>query len=137
LTSKRTVKQSQHPWYDVLHELEMEMLDPLVRGNARRLDELLRNDFVEFGSSGRVYHKKMLMDMLVHEQHAKVAIRDFAVKEISADAALITYRTVGSAGQEARRSSIWTRRAGRWQMVFHQGTRIPNSWAFRPGPSSI
>jgi hypothetical protein len=107
-----------------------------VRGKKRRLNELLSDDFVEFGSSGRVYDKKMLIDMLVHERHAEVAVRDFAIREIAADVALVSYRTVGSAGQEARRSSIWTQQNGRWQMTFHQGTRIPNSWVSRPGTTA-
>lgn len=128
MSGVRRIRTSKHPWYDELHELEMQILDPKVRSNPAKLELLLRNDFVEFGSSGRVYHKNMLIDMMVHEQHASVNIRDFAVRELGTDAALITYRSVGGAGKEARRSSIWTRTAGRWQMVFHQGTRIAHGW---------
>ena len=126
----RKISADEHPWYEELHTLEMEILDPKTRGNPVRLDLLLQSDFVEFGSSGRVYHKNMLIDMMVNEQHAPVLIRDFAVRELSEVAALVTYRTVGQAGQEARRSSVWVNRAGRWQMVFHQGTRIPGSWSW-------
>lgn len=137
LTPNRRDDQIDHPWLEHLRELELELLDPVVRGNQRRLNELLSDEFMEFGSSGRVYDKKMLVDMLVHERHAKVAVRDFALREIAADVALVSYRTVGSAGQEARRSSIWTREGGKWQMLFHQGTRIPNSWVSPLGPTSI
>ena len=90
--------------------------------------ELLRDDFIEFGSSGRVYEKRMLIDMLAKEEHAEVVIRDFAVRQLAPETALVTYRSVGQSGQEARRSSIWVREAGTWRMAFHQGTRIPNSW---------
>jgi len=117
-----------HRWQAELHDLEMEVLSPETRGDPRRMGELLRDDFIEFGSSGRVYQKSMLIEMLTHEQHARVLIRDFAVREIADQAALVTYRTVGQAGQEARRSSVWVRTERRWQMVFHQGTRLPNSW---------
>ncbi len=109
--------------------MEMEVLDPKTRGNPERLGLLLGNDFVEFGSSGRVYHKDMLIDMMVNEQHAAVLVRDFNLRELSSESALVTYRTVGQAGQEARRSSVWVLRADCWQMVFHQGTRIPGSWS--------
>ena len=126
----RRINTGEHPWYDELHKLEMEVLDPKTRGNPDRLDLLLRSDFVEFGSSGRVYHKNMLIDMMVNEQHAPVLIRDFNVRDLAGQAALVTYRTVGQSGQEARRSSVWVLRAGRWQMVFHQGTRIPGSWSW-------
>ncbi len=117
-----------HLWHDELQELELEMLSPEARSDPKRMGALLRDDFLEFGSSGRVYEKSMLIDMLTKEEHARVLIRDFAVREISSDAALVTYRTVGQAGQEARRSSVWVRSEGGWQMLFHQGTRLPNSW---------
>lgn len=119
---------SAHRWQEELHDLEMEMLSPETRGDPSRMNELLRHDFIEFGSSGRVYEKSMLIDMLNREEHAPVLIRDFAVREIAADAALVTYRTVGQTGQEARRSSVWVRSGGGWSMIFHQGTRLPNSW---------
>lgn len=121
-------KGQDHRWQAELHQLEMEVLSPATRGDSARMGELLRDDFIEFGSSGRVYQKSMLIEMLIREEHARVLIRDFAVREIAEDAALVTYRTVGQAGQEARRSSVWVKSDGRWQMVFHQGTRLPNSW---------
>ncbi|MEA1904163.1 MAG: DUF4440 domain-containing protein, partial [Actinomycetota bacterium] len=113
---------------DELHGRELEMLDPLTRSDPRRMKELLRDDFVEFGSSGRVYEKRVLIDMLAKESHAEVLIRDFSVRELAPSTALVTYRSVGQSGQEARRSSIWVKEADEWRMVFHQGTRIPNSW---------
>jgi hypothetical protein len=117
-----------HRWQAELHDLEMELLSPEARGNPKRMGEILGDDFIEFGSSGRVYHKSMLIEMLTQEEHARVLIRDFAVRELGDEVALVTYRTVGQTGQEARRSSVWVRTGGGWQMVFHQGTRLPNSW---------
>ncbi len=123
----RYAKRS-HRWQDELEELELELLDPESRRDAGRVRELLSDDFIEFGSSGRVYEKRMLVEMIAKEERAKVLIRDFAVRELSESVALVTYRTVGQAGQEARRSSVWVNDGGKWKMVFHQGTRIPNSW---------
>lgn len=115
---------SQHPWFDVLRTKEMELLDPEVRSDPGRVGELLHDDYLEFGSTGRVYNKRMLLDMLEGERQAKVDIREFAVRQLSADTALVTYRTVGQSGQEARRSSLWIRMDEVWKMAFHQGTRI-------------
>ena len=117
-------KTRQHPWFHILRTKEMELLDPDVRSDPRRVRALLHDDFLEFGSTGRVYNKKMLLDMLSGEKGGEVAIREFAVRQLSSDTALVTYRTVGDSGQEARRSSIWVRVDGVWQMNFHQGTRI-------------
>lgn len=102
----------------------MELLDPDVRADPVRVRELIHDDFVEFGSTGRVYNKRMLLDMLKGERHAEVVIREFAVRQLSADTALVTYRSVGEGGQEARRSSVWIRTDGSWKLAFHQGTRI-------------
>ena len=120
--------EARDPWHDTLHGLEMEILDPVVRSDPTRMSQLLRDDFIEFGSSGRVYAKEMLIDMITREEHARVVIRDFSVRPLAPDTALVTYRSVGQAGQEARRSSVWVKMGDDWQMVFHQGTRIPNSW---------
>jgi hypothetical protein len=120
--------EDRDPWHDTLYGLEMELLDPVVRSDPTRMSQLLRDDFIEFGSSGRVYAKTMLIDMIAHEEHARVVIRDFAVRPLAPDTALVTYRSVGQSGQEARRSSVWVKLGDDWQMVFHQGTRIPNSW---------
>jgi hypothetical protein len=114
----------QHPWFHVLRSKEMELLDPDVRSDPVRVRELLHDDYLEFGSTGRVYNKKVMLDMLKGERQSPVVIRDFAVRQLSADTALVTYRTVGQSAQEARRSSVWIRTDGEWRMAFHQGTRI-------------
>jgi len=104
------------------------MLDPDVRSDPGRVRDLLHDDFLEFGSTGRVYNKKVLLDMLKHERPSTVVIRDFAVRQLAPDTALVTYRTVGQSGQEARRSSVWIRQDGVWRMAFHQGTRIAKGY---------
>lgn len=117
-------QRRQHPWFDVLRNKEMEILDPEVRSDPTRVRDLLHDDFIEFGSTGRVYNKRILLDMLRDERPSAVVIRDFTVRQLSSDTALVTYRSVGQSGQEARRSSVWVRQDGAWRMAFHQGTRI-------------
>ena len=118
----------RHRWYNELRDKELELLDPGTRGDAKRLASLLRDDFIEFGSSGLIYEKESLIEMIADETPAPVVIRDFMVRQLADNTALVTYRSVGQSGQEARRSSIWIRGASGWQMAFHQGTRIPNTW---------
>jgi len=124
VTDSSDAREKRHPWFDELCALETEILDPSVRADPSRLDLLLADEFVEFGSSGRVYRKEMLIDMMTSESSAEVAMKDFEIRPLSPSAALVTYRSVGGAGREARRSSVWVMREGRWEMVFHQGTRI-------------
>lgn len=123
----RRIGDRQHPWFKELYELEQELLSPAVRSDRRRLDDLMRDDFIEVGSSGRIYEKWLLIDMMVNEAHGTVVLRDFAVRDILANVGLTTYRSVGNAGQ-TRRSSLWVKEFGRWRMVFHQGTRLPDKF---------
>jgi hypothetical protein len=69
-----------------------------------------------------------MIELMLGEAPGDVIIRDFTVHPLSDDTALVTYRSIGISGQEARRSSIWVEVGDRWQLRYHQGTRVPNSW---------
>ena len=45
------------------------------------------------------------------------------VAEIAPDTFVLTY-TLRQPGRVTRRATVWRRRAGRWQAVFHQGTVV-------------
>ena len=112
-----------------LRHLEEQLLQPQVRASRERLAELLADDFIEFGSSGKVFDKKKVIAGLAKETSTKLSLSKFAVTMLADNIALVTYRAARSAGRGRRpvqslRSSIWRLREGDWQMVFHQGTRI-------------
>ena len=116
-----------------LQSLEEQLLSPEGRASSRLIGDLLAEDFQEIGSSGDVFGKREVLEGLaeesggghVYERHAS----DWSVRVLSADVALVTYRvtrkdlTEDSAAASLR-SSVWVLRGGRWQMVFHQGTRL-------------
>jgi hypothetical protein len=52
---------------DELLELEQRLLDRSVRGSPQAVMPMLHRDFMEFGSSGRVYTKEMMVQMMVRE----------------------------------------------------------------------
>ena len=110
-----------------LRQLEEELLRPDVRRDPQRLTTLLADDFREFGSSGRVFDKSSILIELTTESPAELSLTDFLCRRLSPDSALVTYRsqrTDASGTRKALRSSLWVYRNGRWQIVFHQGTRI-------------
>jgi hypothetical protein len=113
---------------DKLKNAEMALLDPRVRADPRRLDVLLADDFIEVGSTGRVYDKQTLIAMLAGEDPAPVSVLEFSTRELTPEVALVTYRTVGQTGSTVRRSSVWVRTKGQWRVVFHQGTPLPSRW---------
>jgi len=70
------------------------------------------------------------MEALQVESPADISMVDFRIKMLSADVALITYRAVWRRATDVQtsfslRSSLWVMRDDRWQIVFHQGTRVP------------
>jgi hypothetical protein len=119
----------------LIHALEMRLMQPEIRASGDALAELLAPDFVEFGSAGRAYDRPQILTALHDERSAPAperTITDFAVRLLADDVALATYRVVrrmpGAADPEHfLRSSIWRRNNGRWQMTFHQGTRVAST----------
>ena len=58
--------------------LEYELLSPETRHSETRLRELLADEFVEFGASGRIYDKQSIIDSLLQSEPAECfEIRDF------------------------------------------------------------
>lgn len=106
-----------------LQELEELLLAPDVR-KSKRLVELLADEFVEFGSSGRVYTRDDLVAVLQAESPVVQTTSDFRVTVLAPDVALLTYkiRRHSQPPADTLRSSVWRRSGGRWQMVFHQAT---------------
>jgi hypothetical protein len=129
-----------------IHGLEMRLLEPAVRASAAALADLLAPDFIEFGSSGHAYDRPAIIAALHTEQSAPApqverTISDFAVRRLADDVALATYRVARRAPEVPHeecflRSSIWRRSNERWQMIFHQGTRVAGPRVVRAGPDN-
>lgn len=103
---------------------EMALLDPAVRASRERSDFLLDDDFVEFGSSGRVWEREsMLIAMAggLSGAEAPISAVDFRGSRLSENIVHVTYVTTWR-GSASRRSSLWRRTDGRWRLYFHQGT---------------
>lgn len=110
-----------------LQRLEEELLRADVRHDPRRLAALIADDFREFGTSGRVFDKASILAELAKESPAELSLTDFACQQLAPDAALVTYRSErkdATSTRRALRSSLWVHRDGRWQILFHQGTRL-------------
>ena len=110
-----------------LRALEERLLDPQVRASPQALGQLLADEFVELGSSGRVWDKQGVLAALPGESGVRYSLENLRARRLAPDVALVTYRATRTelpAGRESHslRSSIWQFRDGRWQMVFHQGT---------------
>jgi len=110
--------------YDHLYKLELSLLTPSVRKSTEILDLLLADEFIEFSSSGKVYNKKEILEILPLEKgFSTYSMENFNLVTLSPTVMLVKY-TVIIDGVISLRSSIWKNNEDRWQMVFHQGTLV-------------
>jgi len=109
-----------------LRRLEEQLLLPQTRASSKRVAALLADDFIEFGSSGRVFGKQQILALLRNETPVKRSLSRFESIALSGNIVLVRYRATRRMGRgrsvRTLRSSIWRRTNGQWQMVFHQGT---------------
>lgn len=112
----------------VLFEAESSLTDPDVRKTRAHVERLLHPEFSETGSTGDVYDRATMIEMMTTEDPGEVMIRDFDVQRLSDDVAVVRYRSIGMTGQETRRTSVWVSHQGTWRLRHHQGTRVPDRW---------
>ncbi len=113
---------------DTIHKLELKLLDPKVRVSVDALDELLADEFIEYGSSGLVYGKQTILERLPSGPVSAYTLYDFEIGVLSDFVIQAKYKTdrTNPDGSKLKslRSSIWKNINGKWQMVFHQGTPL-------------
>lgn len=97
----------------------------LMYGRLDDFEELVSNDFVEFGTSGRIYSKEMQLDSVDTKGLAACPfiIKNFSVQQLAPTIVHITYQTETiDNGSQSNRSSIWKYEHEKWRLYFHQGT---------------
>ncbi|MEH2173732.1 nuclear transport factor 2 family protein [Nostoc sp.] len=118
----------------LFRELEERLLQPDVRKSAKDIMDLLADEFIEFGSSGRVFNKQQIIESLQNEPIQPLTqrlITEFKTLVLATGVVLVTYRIVRHISDEqpvhSLRSSIWKLNNDRWKMIFHQGTLVRES----------
>lgn len=114
---------------ETIRKHETDLLKTQVRASRSQLDKLIADNFIEFGSSGNIYDKKMILDDLPEERaEIRYKLTDFKIEKLGKEVVLATYRLKKASADEKKmtpslRSSIWKKTDGQWQMMFHQGTK--------------
>lgn len=113
--------------FNIIIDLEKKLLNPALRKNSHLLNELLDDTFIEFGTSGRIYDKKIIIEKLSEEIPTDIEAFDFIPVKISSDVVQIRFKTQRKMDDgsltSSLRSSIWKKSDQGWRMVFHQGTK--------------
>lgn len=115
------------------YALEMNLIDPATRKSAVTVAKIIHDDYVEVGSSGDRYDRDGIIEVMTSGVGGEILIKDFEASTLAPSVVLCTYRSIGETGREARRSSIWVESDSGWKVIFHQGTRVPDSWMDRSG----
>jgi hypothetical protein len=110
--------------YTLLESLERELVSPNARKDRARMDQLLADDFEEYGSSGKVFRKSDILDTPFAS--ASCNLSNFTFCDLAQGVTLVKYMSANS-GRTAMRSSIWVKNGGTWQLLHHQGTVVPNA----------
>ena len=112
---------------DKLRALEIKVMTAAGERRAADLRQYLADDFYEIGSSSRTYDKAEVLAAIETAPLRKFQVEDFKIIASGTDWALVSYRAgeKSEAGSTTSwRSSLWVKREGKWQIVFHQGTKI-------------
>jgi hypothetical protein len=77
-------------------------MHPSVRASPDQVARLLADEFIEFGSSGRVFDKRQIIELLQQEQGRanrlinqstnQPTVADFSARRLAPDVILLTYR---------------------------------------------
>ncbi|MEO1016659.1 MAG: DUF4440 domain-containing protein [Pseudomonadota bacterium] len=92
-----------------------------------KMEEILADDFFEFGRSGRTYSRDQCLEISDQPINAVIPLPDFNARYITRDVVQTTYRSIvthSSEEQHGLRSSLWLRTQAGWKLKFHQGTAV-------------
>lgn len=114
---------------NTIKDLELSLLNPEVRSSREKLNRLISDDFIEFGTSGNKYTKNDILERLPNTlDRIEYKVGDFSVSTPSENIAITNFKTEkiinGKDKVFSKRSSHWRKTNGEWQMYLHEATRI-------------
>ncbi len=103
-------------------ELEKSLFKHEYMSDVMYLNEIIDDNFMEVGKSGKKYNKKDVIDDLsIVKEDRKIVIYNFTCEKISEDIYLIHYITKSNEGNMFR-TSIWRKEYDRVKIIFHQAS---------------
>lgn len=113
---------------DLIYKLETDLLKPDIRASVEKLNELIADDFIEYGSSGLIYSKKIILERLPKGNSPAYTLFDFDLVVLSENIVQTRFKTdrvdLDGTKTTSLRTSLRRKTSDKWQMFFHQGTPI-------------
>ncbi|MCW8444165.1 DUF4440 domain-containing protein [Fluoribacter gormanii] len=96
---------------------------------AALLAELIDDEFIEYGSNGKMNDKNEAVRWLAEPSPLEIRGMNFETKFLSEDVILLSYiseikENHGSESKFSRRISIWRKKNSTWTMILHHGISI-------------
>ena len=112
---------------ETIIELELSLLKPEIRSSKQQLNRLLADDFLEIPSTGIPYNKSQALMRIPNEETPEFTLQDYQLRILSENLVQLIYKASVKRQNDkkitySQRNSLWKKTAGKWQMVFHQGT---------------
>ena len=124
---KLTTRPEDQAVLEELQRREPVFHRPEVARTRAELEAMTAPHFWEIGASGRRYSRAYVLKTLAARGSEAVEdewqTSDFHCRELASDVYLLTY-TLLQGERRTRRTSIWQKSAGRWRVLFHQGTIV-------------
>lgn len=107
-----------------LVEFETSLHKQTIRNDRTKLEELLHQEFFEFGSSGKIWSRQETIEALISQTDGdEILSENYRLRLLAEELAQLTYVSKRADGSKALRCSLWKREDGSWKMIFHQGTK--------------
>ncbi|RCK69742.1 DUF4440 domain-containing protein [Desertihabitans brevis] len=100
---------------------ERELLDPRVRADPERVEQLLHPHWREVGASGRLCSRAEMVEHLASTPGRRTGLDVVEVSRVDAATMLLLWRSSDERGT-ALRSSVWVLGPSGWRQRFTQGT---------------
>lgn len=104
--------------------LESSLLSYETRNSTEKLELIINDKFIEYGSSGKIWNKEEILKSLPKENKTDYKIADLELIFESENFFSIRYNLFENEEISSLRTSTWEYIDGKWQIIFHQGTKI-------------
>lgn len=117
-----------------IKRLELKLLTTDWQADPALINELLSGDFEEISSNGQIGTRDDIINWLLNKDNCiQWSLVDFRIKVLADDLVLAIYvarklNDTNNVSSGSVRTSVWKYQGGHWKMLFHQASKINNSY---------